>query len=326
MSFADNIQPQQVLEVKMRRKKNWLIPILALLLILAVVYLFPVKRVPFEEVYAGVDPELVASLQDFRENNPPQTIDVGGVSWEYVALGQGEEAILFLHGMTGAQDIWWQQINALKDDFRLIAVTYPALENLAEMSAGIQAILAHEGLSQVNLVGSSLGGYLAQYLVANQPQMVKRAVFANTFPPNDRIAEQNATIGALLPYLPEWLVMAVLRSSFQESIYPASQNNELVLAYLMEISYGRMNKSQVHGRFLCVVDPFNAPDVDELSIPVMILEASNDPLVEEALREQLKDTYPSAKVVTMGAVGHFPYLNQAQTYSALLHEFFTGGD
>jgi pimeloyl-ACP methyl ester carboxylesterase len=158
-------------------------------------------------------------------------------------------------------------------------------------------------------------------MVAQHPEMVERAVFANTFPPNELIAEQNRTIGALLPYLPEWLVMSVLRGSFQESIYPASGFNELVLAYLLEISYGRMSKADVAGRFHCVVDPFTPPDVEAAGIPVMILEASNDPLVDAVLREQLKAAYPTAKVVNMGEVGHFPYLNQAEAYTARLQEF-----
>ena len=53
----------------------------------------------------------------------------------------------------------------------------------------------------------------------------------------------------------------------------------------------------------------------------MIIEADNDPLVEEALREQLKDIYSSATVHTLSGVGHFPYLNQAETYTQLLLDF-----
>jgi len=304
----------------MRRNLKWLVPLTILLAIL-VVYLYPVPRVPFDQVYANVDPVTVTSLQHFRSQNPLQSIDVDGVKWEYVSLGEAEETVLFLHGMTGAYDIWWQQAEALKNNYHIIAVTYPPVDSLEAMDAGIQAILKEQGVGQVNLVGSSLGGYFAQYLVGMHPEMVRRAVFANTFPPNNLIAEQNRTIGALLPYLPEWLVISVLRGSFQESIYPASGYDELTLAYLLGISYGRMSKQQVVGRFRAVIDPFEPPDVQALGIPVMILEASNDPLVEELLREQLKETYPTAEVVTLEDVGHFPYLSRAQEYSGLLKEF-----
>jgi pimeloyl-ACP methyl ester carboxylesterase len=48
------------------------------------------------------------------------------------------------------------------------------------------AILDVEGVDQFSVVGSLLDGYFAQYLVANYPERVHKAVFANTFPPAQR--------------------------------------------------------------------------------------------------------------------------------------------
>lgn len=309
------------LEDDMRSNLKWIIP-LVLVGILLAVYLWPVPRVPFDELYAKVDSDTIASLQSFRAAHPPRTMDVDGVKWEYASFGQGAETILFLHGMTGAYDIWWQQMEALQADYRVISVTYPPLDSLEELSTGVLGILDAEGVEAANVVGTSLGGYLTQYLVANHPDRVLRAVFSNTFPPNDLIAEKNKTIGTALPYLPEWLVIDMMRGSFAESVYPASGNDELTLAFLMEIGHGRMSKGQVLGRYRCVVDPFTAPDPAALGIPVMIIEADNDPLVELTLREQLKAAYPTAVVHTLSGVGHFPYLKLPNEYTGFLREFF----
>jgi len=301
----------------MRKTLKWLVPLILIVAVLGV-YLYPVPRVPFEQVYAKADADAVASLQAFRAAQPPRTLDVDGVNWEYVSFGQGSKTILFLHGMTGAYDIWWQVLEALQSDYRVIAVTYPAVDSLAEMESGVLSILEAEGVDIFNVVGTSLGGYFAQYLVARHPDRILRAVFSNTFPPNDLIAEQNKTIGAALPFLPEWLVLNVLRGSFANSVYPASGNDELTLAFLNEISYGRMSKAQVVGRFHCVVEKFEVPDPH---MPVMIIEADNDPLVAAELRRQLKETYPSATVHTLHGVGHFLYLNMPEEYTELLREF-----
>jgi len=304
----------------MLKKLKWIIPAILILSVLGV-YLYPVPNISFEELSSNIDPEITASFLDFREAYPPVEIDVNGAIWEYISFGQGDETILFLHGMTGAADIWFQQMIALSNGYRIISLTYPPVDSLNAMSQGVLAILEQENVLTVNVVGSSLGGYFTQYLVANYPEIIEGAVFANTFPPNDLIAEKNKTIGALLPYLPEWLVMNVLRGSFEGAVYSASGNSELVLAYLLEQSYGRMSKAQVEDRFHCVVDPFIAPDIESLGIPVMIIEVDNDPLVEEVLREQLKATYPGAAVHTLYAVGHFPYLNSPDEYTTLLVEF-----
>lgn len=304
----------------MHNQLKWMIP-LVVVIIIAAIYLYPVPETSFEALAADVNPETAAALLDFREAHPPQQVDVDGVDWEYIAFGEGEETILFLHGMTGAADIWFQQMEALSDRFRVVSTTYPPVDSLEAMSQGVLAVLDQEGVSSASVVGSSLGGYFAQYLVANYPEIIERAVFANTFPPNDLIAEKNKTLGALLPYLPEWLIMKVMSGSMLESVYPAAGvgDAELVLAFGLEQTHGRMSKAQLIGRYRCVVEWFEAPNPD---IPLLIIEADNDPLVEPALREQLKETYPAAQVQTLHNAGHFAYLNIPQEYTAILEAFF----
>ncbi len=287
-------------------------------------YLWPAPKKDFSELAEKVDPAVRQSLLDFRANHPPQTLPVDGQNWDYVAFGDGEETILFLHGMTGAYDIWWQQMEALAPDFRVISVTYPPVDTLEGMSKGVVAVLDAEGVAKTHVVGTSLGGYLTQYLVATHPDRINRAVFGNTFPPNDLYAEKNAELIKILPFLPAWLVMKTFRGNIENSIYPASGYSELVLAYMLEQTYGRMSKAQVAARAKAVIEPFTPPRPDELGIPVMIIEADNDPLVPEVLRQQLKQTYPTARVETLHNVGHFPYLNAPETYTELLRSFFQG--
>jgi maspardin len=300
---------------------KWIIPFIIVVGIVGV-YLIPVRSHPFRQLYAKANPKTIQSLVSFRETNPTKAVYIDGIEWDYVVAGSGPETILFLHGMTGSYDIWWQQIEALKKDYRILSVTYPAVNSLEEMGKGVLTIIDREKVDQVNLVGTSLGGYFAQYLVAQHTANIQRAVFGNTFPPNNIIAEKNKTIGTILPYLPEWLVIDFFRGSFKKSIYPTSGNDEFTLAFLNEISDGRLSKAQVVGRYRCVVEPFVPPKVQVLGIPVMIIESDNDPLVEPALRGALKATYAGASVHTFHNAGHFPYLNQTSEFTNLLKKFF----
>ncbi|MCS7066246.1 MAG: alpha/beta hydrolase [Fimbriimonadales bacterium] len=281
-------------------------------------YLWPVPKVPFEQLYAGVDPAKVQALQAFRRAHPLRTVKVNGNEWPYLVAGEGQRTLLLLHGMTGAPDIWFQQIDALKGDYRLIAVTYPAVSTLREMEAGIVAILEREGVSKCAVVGSSLGGYLAQYLVQKHPDRFTHAVFANTFPPNDEIARENRTLAALIPRLPEWLVMRFVRKNVEQVIVPAAGNDPLTRAFLTEMTSGRMSKAQFVARYRCIIEKF---PVEPVRIPVLIIESANDPLVKPALRQRLKTLYPHAQIHTFPDAGHFPYLNQPQAFTRLLREF-----
>ena len=88
--------------------------------------------------------------------------------------------------------------------------------------------------------------------------------------------------------------------------------------------YGMMSKAQFAARFRCVIDSFEPPDIQSSGIPVLIIEADNDPLVEETLREMLKAIYPSAVIKTLPGAGHFPYLNCPGEYNKILGAFFNG--
>lgn len=301
----------------MASRFKWGIPALLALAVTAG-YFWPAPRLSFEVIYQDVDPAQAASLQTYRQAQPERMLQVEGLTWIYRVVGTGPTTVVLLHGMTGADDIWWQQIEALATRARVVSVTYPAAQSLGELEAGLLAVLEQEGVEQYSVVGTSLGGYFAQYLIARQPESVTRAVLANTFPPNELIAEKNLSIGTALPFLPEWFVLSTLRDSFANGIYPTSGNDALTLAFLNEIAYRRVSKTQVLGRYRCVVEPFAAPSPD---IPLLIIESANDPLVEAALREQLKSTYPDAVVHTFADAGHFPYLNHADEYTSLLIDF-----
>ncbi len=302
-------------------KRSWVVlgVIVALLL---VVYFWPVPQRDFAALSENVPPEERQSLLDFRSQYPPKYVQVNGREWEYLSFGEGEETILFLHGMTGAYDIWWQQMTPLSEQYRVISLTYPPVETLEELSQGVLAVLDAEGVQSANVTGTSLGGYLLQYLMLRHPERIEKAVLGNTFPPNDILRQKNQSLIKILPFLPDWVVMNVFRSSFVDNIYPAAGRSELVLAYMLEQVSGRMSKAQVAGRAKAVIESFVAPDAEALGIPVMIIEADNDPLVEASLREQLKATYPAAQVYTFHAAGHFPYINEADAYTELLRSFF----
>ncbi len=299
--------------------------VIAILFCLAVIVLIayssPVRRVPFQQLYAKVPEELRRSLHAFRTNHKLQRHTVDRKRWKYLSIGNGGETILFLHGMAGAYDIWWQVIEALKDRFKIIAVTYPPVNNLEGLRRGILDILEKEKVSKCHVIGSSLGGYLAQYLVYKSPEMIDSAVFANTFPPNDIMVEKTRKMGKILSFLPEWAVLLYLRQNATTSIYPASGNSEIVLGYMMEQSHGMMTKKQFIARYRCCLDYFEPPVSTVSRMPVLIIEADNDPIIEEQLREMLKTTYPSARIKTLHSVGHFPYLSQPEEYTQILLDF-----
>jgi maspardin len=290
-------------------------------LAVAAVYGLPRTRSDLSALYAEVDPTAVASLRAFRAAHPVRRLTVEGWAWEYVTLGEGPDTVLFLHGLSGAHDIWWQQLEALAPTHRVLAVTYPAVRTLAELSVGVRAVLDAHGIQTATIVGSSLGGYLAQYLVQHHRDRVERAVFANTFPPNDRLRAAHHHRAVIGRFLPERAVAAAFRDSNTRRILPASRDPALVGAYLSEQAQQPGLKRRLLARYHTVIEPFAVADPTPAGLPLLVLESSNDPLIDAELRAELRATYPTAEVHTFADGGHFPYLDQPAAYTAVLRRF-----
>ena len=299
------------------KKRYWLLAIFAFAVV--VFYLYPNPEKDFRSIYTG-DEKTAVSLDKFREI-PLSSIIVNDVTWNYFATGEGEETILFLHGLGGAYDIWFQQIEALKKDYSVIAITYPPVNSFDEISTAILNILDEEDVDKVNIVGSSLGGAITQHFTATHPERVERAILGNTFTADNSYEKGFEGKITVARYLPNWAMMKMFRSNLIENVIPSSENSTLVQSYLLEQYYGLMSKQQFLARAECVMIKFNTPNFRTLNIPVMIIESDNDPLIAKTMREKLKKTYPTAKVKTLHNKGHFPYLNAPKEYTMYIKDF-----
>lgn len=291
---------------------------IGIVVVFILLYAIPNPDKTFNDLYEGEDAS-AEKLRQFRQQ-PLKTIAVNGETLNYLVTGSGTRTILFLHGMGGAYDIWFQQIEKLQTDYRIISVTYPPVRDLHSLAQGILSILDEEKTEKVLVVGSSLGGYVAQYLVARHSDRIEKAVFGNTFPPNTVIKDEYGNLARIIPLLPEGVVMYVYRQNILTKAYPASGYHALTNAYLLEQNYGPGKKKQLLARLHCVMDYFDP--ADRLPFPVLIIASDNDNVVPDTLAASLYDVYPTASTYRFPDAGHFPYLNRPEEYTRVLKDFF----
>lgn len=282
-------------------------------------YLIPSISKDFFELYKKED-FASKTLKEFQSRNL-KTTTIDNVNWHYYSGGKGDKTILFLHGMGGAYDLWWQQIIALEDEFRIISYSLPEdINSLEQTKKGILKILEAENVDRFYGVGTSMGGYILQYLVQKIPNRVEKAVFGNTFPVNNLIQTKNKSKSKIIPWLPEILISKLASKQLNTKLIPAGKNSKLLAAFLPSLPF---TKEQFINRYGVVIDPFVIKDNYLISrIPKLIIESDNDPLVEKELRESIKNIYQEAKVFTFHNEGHFPYINAAQQYNTVLKDFF----
>jgi pimeloyl-ACP methyl ester carboxylesterase len=125
-------------------------------------------------------------------NAPTETIQVDGVGFAYRVIGDaGDVPIVLLHHFTGVLDDWDPAvIDGLAQRRRVIIFDNRGVgrsqgktpDSVEAMANDVIAFIGALGLTQVDLIGFSLGGFIAQVIAHDRPDLVRRMVLAGTGP------------------------------------------------------------------------------------------------------------------------------------------------
>jgi pimeloyl-ACP methyl ester carboxylesterase len=126
------------------------------------------------------------------KTTPTKTVDVGGTSFAYRELGEpGGVPVVFLHHFTAVLDDWDPRVlDGIAAQHHVIAFDNRGVGSsggrvpidLEEMGADAIAFIRALGHEQVDLIGFSLGGAVAQMVALEAPDLVRRVVLAGTGP------------------------------------------------------------------------------------------------------------------------------------------------
>ena len=115
------------------------------------------------------------------------------VYWKSDTFELTRYTLFFLHGLTGDHTMFEQQVPFFEDVYNIIAWDAPAHAEsrpylrftYENASNGLKKILDECGVSNVVLIGQSMGGYIAQAFICRYPEMVKAFVSIDSTPYGD---------------------------------------------------------------------------------------------------------------------------------------------
>lgn len=138
------------------------------------------------------EPSIASKDDDMLETAPTRYVESRGIRFAYRRLGptSGIPLVLLQH-FSGNLDAWDPAVvNALAADRPVIAFdntgvgqsTGQTPDNVAAMAQDAVAFIDALNLSQVDLLGFSLGGCVAQQIAAEHGQLVRKLVLVGTAP------------------------------------------------------------------------------------------------------------------------------------------------
>ncbi|MCO5413316.1 alpha/beta fold hydrolase [Ralstonia mojiangensis] len=254
------------------------------------------------------------------KNVPTQTIKVGGVDFAYRELGKnhGGTPVVFLTHLAAVLDNWDPRVvdgfaaehHIVTFDNRGIGASSDSTpSSIEDMADDAIAFIKAMGFKQVDLLGFSMGGMIAQEIVLKDPQLVRKMILAGTGPAG---GEGISTVSGVTFY--DVLRGALTRQDPKQYLFFTRTPNGIeagkaFLERLKERSENR-DKEIATSAFLTQLEALRVwglKEPEDLSVvknPVLIVNGDNDRMVPTKNSEDLARRLPNSSLIIYPDAGH----------------------
>ncbi|MBI3022768.1 MAG: alpha/beta hydrolase [Thaumarchaeota archaeon] len=283
------------------------------------------------------------------------TAEVDGIGLSYSENGEGQP-VVFVHGIPTDIRAWNAQVAPFSKKYRVIAYSrrhaHPNNngENILESTIqnntkDLEGLIRSLGLPPVHLIGHSYGGFIAAYLAAKSPELIKKLVL---------VEPGILTLLVKDPKNPAQLLSLLIRSpstalsagsftrKFINPMLDAYHRGDLDLAIRLFADgfVGRKRalenlpqnvrdmlkeNSKTIGEVETKLPIFVKKDAGRISAETLLVKGANGPKVLHAIVRELSKSMPNSEVVTIPDSGHFPHFEKAELFNEKVLEFLSRG-
>ena len=250
-------------------------------------------------------------------------IDTGEEHLAFVRrTGTGPQVVL-IHGFASNKDIWLQMIQALPDDFGVIALDLPghgdssrepereyAVEDLAR---AVMRALESLDAGPVHLAGSSLGGAVAAVVTAERPDLVHSlGLFNPAGAPGAEASVLRDTDSA-----EDHPLIIRDREDFDEMVALVfHQPPPMPWPVARVLTRYHAERAELHLRIWTDLWEDRrpaAPLLERITVPVLLVWGERDRVLDQASVDFFRDHVRDLQVVILPESGHTPILEEPGT-------------
>ena len=233
-------------------------------------------------------------------------------------LSEGREVVLFIHGAGGGQYTWSYQKAFFEKRFRPIIIELPghgASEGEGEEEIGryaehVYSFLKALAVSNVFLVGHSMGGAITQTLAVKHAEVIKGIILVGT--------------GAKLRVFP--IILDGIRSDFAGTVqritqfaYSRNTPSEMIDRGVADMM--RCRPEILYGDFLAC-DRFDVmAEVDKISLPTLIICGDEDQLTPVKYSQFFLQHIKGSRLKILPGASHMVMMEAAEPFNEKIGAF-----
>jgi 3-oxoadipate enol-lactonase len=248
------------------------------------------------------------------------------IAWE--RRGSGVPVVL-VHGLGYARWGWEPVADPLAERFEIVLLDNrgigesdapPGPYTVEQMVGDVVSVLDEAGLERAHVVGTSLGGMIAQELALASPERVDRLVLVCTTPGGPNAAPMPQRTVELLAEAPSLEPLVALRRFVVNALAP-DPPEELVERILSH----RLATAQPLAAWAAQAAAgasFDAWDrVGDVRTPTLVLHGTEDAVVDPGNADLLAARIPGARVERFEGCGHLLFWEEPVRFVDVVGEF-----
>ncbi|MET0614587.1 MAG: alpha/beta hydrolase [Thermoleophilaceae bacterium] len=271
-----------------------------------------------------------------------KTIEIDGIPFNYVDIGSGDrEPVVFVHGLGGQWQNWLENIPRLAESRRVVAMDLPGFGLTPEAEDDEKITITRYGrwvneladrleLGKVDLVGNSMGGYIAAEVAIQFPERVSQLVLVSA-------AGISSAEVAPMPILTVGRVAAALASNSvtryrrlaarpvtrHVSLALVARHPRLLKADLAYEGFFKGGGKPGFGDALRASLDYDFRDrLPDVKVPTLIVWGEKDSIIPTRDADEFERLIADSRKVVMKDTGHIPMAERPQAFNDVLVGFF----
>ncbi len=231
-------------------------------------------------------------------------VQVGGYRVHYYE-GGGGPPLVFVHGLGADAQNWVPAMLDMRSHFHVYAIDLlghgdsqkPDIAySIEQQSEMLHQFLATQNIKSADLVGVSMGGWVALKLAIDHPVSVNRLVVADAA---GLKFQTNITVNNFLPSTPEEFstFMAMLTPRQYPAPYPVRRD------FLNQVSEHAWIIRRIFDSFLTYQDVLDGK-LQTVKSPVLVIWGKEEKLIPLSVGEEMKQQLPNSSLLVCSDSGH----------------------
>jgi pimeloyl-ACP methyl ester carboxylesterase len=237
--------------------------------------------------------------------------------FNYIEAGEGQ-TLLLLHGLMGALSNWEEVVDEFSPNYRVILPILP-IYDLPLLTTGVRALskyihkfIKFKKLSNVVLLGNSLGGHVGLIYVLAHPGYVKALVLTGSSG-----LYENAFGGSF----PRRESIDFVREKVQYTFYdPKTATDELVNEVYETIN-DRHKVIRILAMAKSAIRHNMKKDLRKITMPVSLIWGRDDKITPPEVAIEFNELLPNAELHWIDKCGHAPMMEQPEEFNKYLAMF-----